>query len=364
LTPAATIEWVTTQDRFEALAEEWNALLGEDSMPFDCHEWYAAWWRAFGTGSELRICLARRGDDLVAVLPLRTVSGGLAALANVHTPVFRPLATDAEALEAVLAAAFGDGSHGLELFALPTADRALTVAESQAKQLGTPQLAEPIHVSPIVDTSGDFDEWRVASKPRWGAPIERFRRKMSRDHDAHLTIVEIPDDLDRELDRGFAVEGSGWKARNGTAITSSPDTAQFYREIAHAFAGRGELRLSGIELDGDLAAFDLTLLHRNQLYLLKTGFDERFRKLAPGLVMRLSIVERCFELGLDAHDLLGDDSEWKRKFATTARPHTSFRAFGRGPAGRGRYAYRAHGRPLLKRARDKARAIQPRLSQG
>jgi len=360
LTAATTIDWVTKDDHFEALADEWNALLGEDSMPFDCHEWYLAWWRAFGAGSELKVCLARRGDELVAALPLHTDAGGLAALANVHSPVSRPIAADAEALDAVLTAAFDDGRRALELFALPTTDPALAVAERHATQLGMPELAEPIHVSPIVDTSGDFDEWRAGSKPRWGAPIERFRRKMSRDHEARFDIIEIPDDIDGQLDRGFAVEGSGWKARNGTAILSSPPTAQFYREVAHAFARRGELRLSGIELDGDLAAFDLTLLHRNRLYLLKTGFDERFRKLAPGLVMRLSIVERCFELGLDAHDLLGDDTEWKRKFSTTSRSHTAFRAFGRGPAGRGRYAYRAHGRPLLKRARDKARALSSR----
>lgn len=351
---------MTTEDRFEALADEWNALLGADSMPFDCHEWYLAWWRAFG-GGELRICLARRGDELVAVLPLHTDSGGLAALANVHSPVFRPIAADSEAIEAVLTAAFADGRRGIELFALPTADPALAAAEQHARQLGMRQLAEPLHISPSVDTSGDFDAWRAASKPRWGAPIERFRRKMGRDYEALFEIVEPPGaDLDGQLDRGFAVEGSGWKARNGTAILSSPDTARFYREVAHAFARRGELRLSGIELDGELAAFDLTLLHGNRLCLLKTGFDERFRKLAPGLVMRLSIVERCFELGLAEHDLLGDDSEWKRKFATTERPHTAFRAFGRGPAGHGRYVYRAHGRPLLKRARDKARALSSR----
>jgi CelD/BcsL family acetyltransferase involved in cellulose biosynthesis len=360
LSAATTIEWVTAEDRFEALAGEWNGLLGEDSAPFDCHEWHAAWWRAFGDG-ELRICLARREGELVAVLALHTVRGGLAALANVHTPLFRPLATDAEALDAVLTAAFADGRRGVELFALPTADPALAIAERHATWLRMPHLSEPIHVSPTVDTSGDFDAWRAGSKPRWGAPIERFRRKMARDHDATLTIVEPPpEDLDGQLDRGFAVEGSGWKAANGTAILSQPETAQFYREIAHAFAGRGELRLSGIELDGELAAFDLTLLHGNRLYLVKTGFDERFRKLAPGLVMRLSIVERCFELGIVEHDLLGDDSEWKRKFATGERAHTGFRAFGRGPAGRGRYVYRAHGRPLLKQARDRAQALAGR----
>ena len=359
MTVPPTIEWVTTDDRFEAIAGAWNGLLDENSTPFDCHEWHRAWWRAFGSG-ELQVCLAWRGDELVAVLPLHTIPGGLSALANVHSPLFRPVAADDAALDAVLAAALGDGRGGLELFGVPVGDPALAVAERHATELGMPRHAEPIHVSPCVDTSGDFDAWRAASKSRWGAPLERFRRKMGRDHEAVFTIVEPPADLDDQLDRGFAVEASGWKGQNGTAILSSPDTAQFYRELAHAFDRRGELRLSSIELDGELAAFDLTLLHRNKLYLVKTGFDERFRKLAPGLVMRLSIVERCFEAGIEAHDLLGDDTEWKRKFSTGTRAHTSFRAFGRGPAGRARHAYRAHGRPLLKRARDRAKALASR----
>jgi CelD/BcsL family acetyltransferase involved in cellulose biosynthesis len=110
------------------------------------------------------------------------------------------------------------------------------------------------------------------------------------------------------------------------------------------------LRLSRIVIDGQWAAFDLCLLHDSRLYLLKTGYDERFRRLAPGLVMRLSIVERCFELGIAAHELLGDEAEWKRKFATGERAHVGFRAYERGFRGSVSYTYGSTARPLLKRA--------------
>ena len=169
---------------------------------------------------------------------------------------------------------------------------------------------------------------------------------------AELSIVSDPADLNSELARGFAVEASGWKGESGTAILSDERTMTFYREIAHGFAARGELRLSHIVLDGHWAAFDLCLLYRDRLYLLKTGYDERFRKLAPGLVMRLSIIERCFELGIDAHELLGDEAEWKRKFATDERAHVGFHAYERGLRGSMSYTYRATARPLLKRAYD------------
>jgi CelD/BcsL family acetyltransferase involved in cellulose biosynthesis len=275
---------------------------------------------------------------------------GLRSLASVHSPVWRPLCKDEEARRELIAAAVSEGASGLRLLAVPADDPSLGEFESAGAERSMRALREPEAVSPIVDTSGDFDAWRTESKKKWGAPLERFRRKMGRDHEAEFSIVESPRDLEAELDDGFRVEASGWKGEQGTAIVSSPQTEAFYRGIARAFHARDELRLSRIVLDGETAAFDLCLLHRGRLYLLKTGFDERFRKLAPGLVMRLSIIERCFELGLDAHELLGDESEWKSKFATDSRAQVKVHLFGSGPVGTMKHAYRARMRPRLKNA--------------
>jgi CelD/BcsL family acetyltransferase involved in cellulose biosynthesis len=344
-----TIEWVGDLERFAALEQEWDHLLGTGSMPFDRHCWYSAWWGAFHGGKRLRVCVARRDGRLRAAFPLASNGRRLEALANVHTPVFRPVAADADALEAVVRGALESGYESLELPALPAGDDATTLLTQEAGTAGLSAIMEAQHVSPIVDTSGSFEDWRQGSKPRWGAPLERFRRKMGRDHEAAFSIVESPSDLEAQLRAGFAVEASGWKGEAGTAIISSRDTEVFYSKLARSFHDRGELRLSEISLDGTLVAFDLCLLYGNRLYLLKTGFDEGFRKLAPGLVMRLSIIERCFEHGLDAHELLGGDSEWKRKFSTGERRHQALRAYRRRPAALARYGYRAWVRPLLRR---------------
>ena len=179
---------------------------------------------------------------------------------------------------------------------------------------------------------------------------------MAREHLAEQLIVDVPADLERELERGLRVEASGWKGRSGTAILSRHDTTTFYREVARAFHARGELRLSSILLDGQAVAFDLSLLYGSRLHLLKTGYDERFRRLAPGLVLRLSVIERCFELGLSAHELLGDDAEWKRKFSNRDRSHNGFRAYAHRPVALSRYGYRRFARPVLKEVRQRLRA--------
>jgi len=358
---ADTIEWVTSGRRLAEIAPPWSELLGPGATPFDRPEWFSAWWSAFAGGADLRVCTVWRGGRLVAVLPLQRRSRyELTALANDHSPLFRPLAADTPALGEVVAAVLGGGTEALALVGVPEDDPCLGVLRRRVEHVDMRPLPEPAHTSPIVETGGDLAAWRAASKPRWGAPLERFRRKIARDHDAQLTLVEAPEDLERALARGFTVEASGWKGEQGTAILSSPASEAFYRGVARAFHERGELLLSGIELDGELVAFDLTVLHGNRLHLLKTGFDERFRKLAPGLVLRLSVIERCFELGIEAHELLGGDSDWKRKFSTTARTHVSFRAFPPGLGGTGRYLYRSAARPLLKRVRERARGTAQR----
>jgi CelD/BcsL family acetyltransferase involved in cellulose biosynthesis len=340
-------EWLTEPAQLAALGGEWDALLPADARPFDEHCWYTAWWGAFG-GGEMQVCAVRRDGRLAGVLPLYREGKELRAMANGHSPVFRPLAADAEAEAALLAAAASQEASRLELPSLPSGDPCLEAIGTGGE--GVRWSVEDAYASPIVDTDGDFDAWRAESKKRWGAPLERFRRKMGRDHEAELSIVEPPVDLERELTEGFAVEASGWKGKAGTAILSTPETLAFYRAIAESFAARDELRLSRITLDGEVAAFDFTLLHRGRLYLLKTGFDERFRKLAPGLVMRLSIIERCFEDGLQAHELLGEESEWKAKFATGKRSHVKAIGYPAGVSGALRRSYRTALRPKLKKA--------------
>jgi CelD/BcsL family acetyltransferase involved in cellulose biosynthesis len=342
-----TIEWVEEPGRFAELADQWDRLAGPDALPFDCHAWYEAWRAGFVPEARLATCTLWRDGQLAAALPMwRDRGGRLEPLANVHTPWYRPLASDEAALGTLLATAFAATASSVALFPLAIEDPLPTI-EDRAQAAGRHCLWEELHLSPIIDLQGTYEDWVRATRRQWRSDIPRFRRKMQREHEVEMRIVAEPLDLEAELDRGFQVEASGWKGRGGTAILSSPETEAFYRGVARAFHRRGELRLSSIVLDGQTVAFDLCLLSGGRLYLLKTGFDERFRTLAPGLVLRLTTVERCFEEGLEAHELLGDDAPWKRKFATRDRQHCGIRAYSASPRGRAHLAYRGWIRPAL-----------------
>jgi CelD/BcsL family acetyltransferase involved in cellulose biosynthesis len=349
-----TIRWIEDEEGFDGLAERWDALAGDRLTPFDTHAWYRAWWGAFGGSGELAIATAWEGDELAAALPLMRIGGRLAALVNGHTPLYRPIGPE-PAAAALVSQVLAGPEASVELFAVPATDPVVGSMDSSA---GTPpryDVVERQHVSPIVETTGTFDAWRKLTKPNWRSDLDRFARNLRKRHNAEFSIVEVPSDLTAELEAGFRVEASGWKGEQGTAIESSPETERFYRDIAAVFHDRGQLRLSRIELPDGWAAFDLCLLAGNRLYLLKTGFDQRFRNLSPGLVMRLATIERCFELGLEAHELLGGEAEWKRKFATTERRHIAHRYYRRRPVPLAQWLYRSAVRPRLASVRRRIR---------
>jgi len=350
---ALRTSWVSDEQAFADLGGPWDALARTDPTPFMDHAWLTAWWAAFSGGRALAVCTVWDGHNLRAALPLAHEHGRtFEALANTHSPTFCPLAADDAAARALAGAVLTEGD-----VVVPCLPAGHAVATPLLGPRGRRLVAiEPQHVSPTVTLDGDFPEFRSRTRARWGAPLERFERKMARDHDARFFLVEAPRDLEAELAAGFRVEASGWKGSAGTAIVSRPETERFYREVARAYAANGGLRLSAITLDGTLVAFDLCLLSKGRLHLLKTGYDEKFRRLAPGLVLRLKVIERCFELKLESHELGGGSDPWKLKFSDAGRPHVVLRSLRPRPAGVMRWSYRRALRPVLRRAYRAVRA--------
>jgi CelD/BcsL family acetyltransferase involved in cellulose biosynthesis len=346
-------EWIPEPGRLEELSGPWDRLARGTFEPFLRISWFLSWWDAFGADRELCTCAVWRGNELAGVFPLcATPDGRLAALSNVHSPVFHPLASDPAAERALLTAAM-DRSPELVVEGVPVGghlDRLLSGGRGRHRLC----VVEPWHTSPIVDTTGSFERYRAEKKSHW-REIERRRRKLRREHLVEERLIEAPADLEGQLTRGFQVEASGWKGRAGTAIASSPTTTRFYRLVAADLIRRDELRLSTLSADGCMIAFDFGLVHQARYFLLKTGFDESFRRYGPGLALRLSVIERCFELGLDSHEFLGSETDWKRLFATHARGHRVLRAYAWRPPTLTRFLYRRAARPVLARAYHRVR---------
>jgi CelD/BcsL family acetyltransferase involved in cellulose biosynthesis len=203
--------------------------------------------------------------------------------------------------------------------------------------------------SPYLELTSDWAEYEAGLPSALKSEVRRRRRRLAERGELAFDVTNGEGDLETLLDEGFAVEGSGWKHDQRTAIESSPRTSRFYRRLAHAAARRGSLRLAFLRLNGRCAAFALGLEEDNVYYMLKSGYDPALRQLGPGIVLRYELVSRAFAKGLTRYEFLGADEPWKRVFAQGTRERVELRAFPRSTRGFFEWSAAGHARPLARR---------------
>jgi CelD/BcsL family acetyltransferase involved in cellulose biosynthesis len=355
------IRWVEDEAELESLAEPWDRLADRWGTPFLRHDWFAAWWEAFAAGRKLRICTVWEGDELAAVYPLCASGGRLETMRNAHTPGYSPFARDDRALRAVIEAAFAECRGYLVQRRIPAATPVAGMITDASRRAGMITFVEPGIVSPIVLIDGDFETFMAGLSKKTRGDARRCRRLLEAEGKAVFRPIADPADLEAELTAGFAVEGSGWKTEQGTAILSAPETERFYRSVCRRFARRGRVGLSTLELEGRLIAFSLNLVDFGKVWGLKGGYEREFARFSPGILLTVAEIERCYELGLETLEMLGDEAAWKRKFGRGERRHVVVHSYRRRPGPVARYLVARFVRPYARRA---ALRLQPQRARG
>jgi CelD/BcsL family acetyltransferase involved in cellulose biosynthesis len=328
---------------------DWDTLADAvGAPPFARPGWFHAWLGAFGDG-RLELIVIRRDGRLAGVMPLLRRRGVLRSATNWHTPVYATVAEDAAAYEALCAAALERAGHRLDVAFLDSADPVTALLRSApARRV----VERTVLRSPYVAIEGDFDRYRTSLGRKFRKELGRLERRAAEAGSLEYGFERGGDRLEELLDEGFRIEGSGWKAENGTAITSRDDTHRFYREVARWAAGRGILVLAFLRLDGQAVAFDMCIEDGGASYVLKGGFDAGRRKLAPGTLLTARSIQRAFENGLDSYELLGAADDYKLQWTETVRERVRIQAFSGSPAGRASHLAWTHGRTAARRARS------------
>lgn len=342
--------------RFAELAPEWDALAAREPHPFSLQAWLLPWWDAFGADSQLRALVLWRDSDLVAAIALAEHGRAWQSLANEHTPLFAPIALDAEALAELAKAVVEAAPSRLVLAGLPADSAAIAAFESACRDARRPTHASLHSLSPTADLSEGFGTYRESISRKALKNIERQGRRLQRDHDVRLLPLGVAPKIDEAFSRFTTLEQSGWKGEWGTAVALVPEAERFYRGIAVAFSERGSMRFSELWVDDVPAASEFILVHAGRVFLLKRGMDDSRRGLAPGAVLLLAGVEAAAEEGYESYEFLGDVTDFKRRLATGERHQVVLRSYGGAALPLTAYAYRRWVRPRLKAARDRARA--------
>ena len=305
---------------------------------FATRDWFSAWIEAFG-GVGAGIWETVPGDpnhsaiayqrERVALAPMLHVPAALSAT-NDHTPRFDTIGTIADPTAAFERMMSDLGVSLLRFDYVPAQSHLLTGLRAKSSQLwyGVDFCEDSPYVNCDLDWNAYWDGLG-STRSLWA----RRERKLMSDMKAEFRCLTDWRDVEPLLEPIYAVEASGWKGREGTAINQSAATLRFYNRSIRDWAERGWLRLFTLSLGTEIVAFQINVLFRGVLSQLKVGYDERHSKLSPGQVLQLQLLRWAFaDSEVHAYDLLGGGGkagETKRKWATDAEPLYSVTVFRR-----------------------------------
>ncbi|OHC97766.1 MAG: CelD-like protein [Sphingomonadales bacterium RIFCSPLOWO2_12_FULL_63_15] len=135
-------------------------------------------------------------------------------------------------------------------------------------------------------TADAYWESQVRAKKR--KELRRLQKRL-----ADLGVVEsrlLVDrgDVARWCGEFLALEASGWKGREGTAMGCKPADAAFFRAACAAGFDAGRLHMLRLDLDGRAIAMLVNFRHGAGAFSFKIAIDEEFGRFSPGVLIEIA----------------------------------------------------------------------------
>jgi CelD/BcsL family acetyltransferase involved in cellulose biosynthesis len=183
-----------------------------------------------------------------------------------------------------------------------------------------------VRVDPYIETAritvaGTWDEYWLARGQNLRNNLRKAKRKAA---DAGLSIavhrIDEPQRMAQIVGSYGDIEALSWKSELGTAVTRGNVQGRFYAELMQTLASIGRARAYVLELGGQTAALDLCVTDPEQLVILKTTYDTRFKEMSPAFILRESSFKALFDSGeIRRIEFYGKVMDWHRRWSDESR---------------------------------------------
>ncbi len=125
--------------------------------------------------------------------------------------------------------------------------------------------------------------------------LKRKQRRLAEQGDLRYVMLDDGAEIDLWIEQFLALEASGWKGRQGSALGCNQASRRFFREAVTAAFARGNLRALALLLDDRPVAHQWYFVTGAGSFAFKTAFDEAYSKSSPGVLLQVEQIHRLHE---------------------------------------------------------------------
>jgi len=344
-------EWVVETvtgglEVFDRLGDEWREFLDqvENDSPYWRPEWILAALSAYSPEAKVVVITARQQGRLCAILPLVEERGEFAGL---PARILRAPLTTAGVGVDIPCGLFGAARDeavaaiwkvikkrpGWDVLELPSVfegsaiEQLSLLAQNDGHATGRWTVLLIAFFSIPQGPTGIDDLEKYPRHPKLRSKVRQREKKLAALGTIRLRRTEKNGAQD--LQCFYAMEASGWKGREKSAIVSDTRSRQFFDEVAREAEKFGHLCLYTLEVDGKPIAAHIGVTYRGRYWAAKSTYDENYRDYAPGHLIVKAILRECSERGISEY-VMGVREDWKMEWTQDVRRRSYQCIFNRG----------------------------------
>ncbi len=323
MSPHCEVERVEDVAGLRGLRPEWDeAALANGAEPWLTYSWVEAAATAYSKNHPLRVITVRKRGKLSAIAPL---------VLKPSEQTLHPLridflggeelkepngfvALDPMSLDVLVDNVISEPRYPIRLSRVPNDRDVMGTIIVKFEKTGwiTRAMRMPY---PYLNLEG------YTTRRSLSEDLRRARRKAARLGELRLEIAAPRgwEELQRQLQRAFGIEASGWKGRNGTAILCNSSRREFFERYAQSALQNGTFRLFFLMVGDRPLAVQHGIEFRGAYWLLNIGYDEEYREFSPGNLLLSETVEFSLRNGLTRYNFLGKEEPWIRRWTEEVR---------------------------------------------
>ena len=150
-------------------------------------------------------------------------------------------------------------------------------------------------------TSAAYYETNISHKKR--KELRRLRSRLDELGEVAFTELTSESHVGAWADDFLALEASGWKGREGSALNADTATKAFFGEVVSGAQEAGKLEMLRMAHNGKPIAMLVNFMTPPGAYAFKIAFDEDYARFSPGVQIKIENLKT-----LDRTDVLWSDS--------------------------------------------------------
>ena len=314
------MKWrLTRATGFGGIAERWAALHAAlAASPLLAPDFVGPLLDQFGSGDEWLACCDHEGRTVAMALVTPRGRFGWGTFQPAQAPIGLWLQDPAFAPERLLAALLPRLPGVALVFGLTQCDPALL-----ARPLDGPRLRTLDYIDTAkITLEGGFQAYWEQRGKNLRNNLKKQRARLERDGVAvRLQVSRAEHEVAEAVASYGRLEGAGWKAGAGTAVSEDNAQGRYYRALLEGLCRRGAGSMYRYWFGEQLVAMDLCIEDREQIIVLKTTYDETVpASLSPTLLMREQAVEILFnEKPHGRIEFYGKVMEWHTRWTDEVR---------------------------------------------